>query len=115
MATIYTVTIGLVRTHDGFEYTTDWLKLQLVDGEADFDRWSALSNRIGPGSWPEVGEWSRSPAVGQVDIFSNGFTERLASLDTSEWPWRRMSEGEVHFFRNINSTNKGRYRVVELE
>lgn len=115
MATIYTVSIDLTRKHDGSEYNVHWLKLQLVDGEAEFDRWSQLSNTIGRSTWPDVGDWSRSPAVGQVDLFSNDFNERLASLVAPVWPWRRSSEGEVEFYRSINSTTKGRYRIIELE
>ena len=115
MATIYTVSVSLSRNHDGTEYTVDWLKLQLVDGISEWDRWSLLANSIAPGTWPEVGDWSRSPAVGQVDLFTNNFTTRLASLATPNWPWSKSSEGEVLFYTPMNGTTKGRYRVLDVE
>ncbi|MBX9655810.1 hypothetical protein K2Y11_19515 [bacterium] len=115
MAILYTVSISVTRNHDGSDYHVDWLTVQLVDGDAEFDRWSLLKDTARASVWPQVGEWSRSPVAGTVDLFSNDFHDHLARLESEKWPWRRLDQGNIEFPRREGGSSRGFYRVLSVE
>lgn len=117
MADVYTVSLGHYHTvpdgiHAGMQIFVPWMKLTLIDGRADWDRW-LMEYDESYGSWPKAGEWIRT--TGTVSLYTADSGSRLASLRFSRWPWTQGSGGEVDVHREVQGRKKGVYNVNAVE
>lgn len=117
MADVYSVSIGHYHTvpdgvHAGMQIFVPWMKLMLIDGPTDVDRWRMEHNNASA-PWPEAGEWLKS--TGTAALYTSDSGSRLASLKVRRWPMSRGDGGDVEVFREVNGKKKAVYYVDNVE